>query len=128
MATQAAAGTIGWHDLSVRDAALVRDFYAHVVGWTAEPVAMGDYEDFCMLPPGASTPVAGVCHARGANRDLPAQWLMYIVVPDLDRALETCRRLGGAVLTDVRAAGDGLFAVIKDPAGAVCALYQSVRG
>ena len=34
-------GTIVWCDLTVNDAETVRDFYAAVVGWKAEPVEMG---------------------------------------------------------------------------------------
>lgn len=124
---KAEIGSIGWHDLTVRDAGKVRDFYAKVVGWKAEPVDMGKYDDYCMVPPKGKAPAAGVCHKRGANADMPAQWMMYIVVADLDAALRRTKKLGGKQLTNVRAAGDGTFAVIRDPAGAVCGLYQSGR-
>ena len=118
-------GSIGWHDLTVEHAALVRDFYSKVVGWKAQALPMGGYDDYVMEPASGGIPAAGVCHKRGANADLPAQWLMYIVVEDLDESLSRCQRLGGKQLTDVRAAGDGTFAVIRDPAGAVCGLYQA---
>ncbi len=44
-------GTIGWTDLSVTDAEAMRKFYSEVVGWTADPVDMGGYNDFNMTPP-----------------------------------------------------------------------------
>ena len=69
--------------------------------------------------------VAGVCHARGANADLPSQWLIYITVEDLDQSLADCEELGGEVLVQPRRMGEDRFCVIKDPAGAVCALYES---
>lgn len=116
-------GTIGWHDLTVSDAEGVRDFYAGVAGWTPEPVEMGGYADFNMCA--AGQPVAGVCHARGDNAGMPAQWMMYIVVGDLGSALEKARELGGEVVVEPRGAGGGRFAVIRDPAGAVCGLYQA---
>ena len=62
-------GTITWQDLTVGDAEALRDFYAAVVGWTPEPVKMGDYADFTMKADGE--PIAGVCHARGHNAGLP---------------------------------------------------------
>ena len=34
-------GTIVWWDLTVPDAAAVRDFYARVVGWTSRDHPMG---------------------------------------------------------------------------------------
>jgi hypothetical protein len=39
-----------------------------IAGWVPSPVAVGDYEDYCMTPPGAEQPVAGICHARGQGR------------------------------------------------------------
>jgi predicted enzyme related to lactoylglutathione lyase len=120
-------GTIGWFDLTVPDAKSVRAFYQAVVGWTSSDVSMGDYQDFCMHPPEASSAaVAGICHARGQNAGLPAQWLLYITVADLEASLTTCIENGGEVLSGPRTApGSGQFAVIRDPAGAVAALYQT---
>jgi predicted enzyme related to lactoylglutathione lyase len=117
-------GTVLWRDLTVPDAERVRDFYQQVVGWTSSSVPMGDYSDFNMMPPGSSAPVAGVCHARGPNSDLPAQWLMYIIVDDVDRSAADTVRLGGRVLNGPRAMSGGRVCVIEDPAGAVCALFQ----
>ena len=68
-------GTVGWFDLTVPDAPAVRDFYGAVVGWTASEVPMDGYSDFCMRTPSGKT-VAGVCHERGSNAGLPAQWLL----------------------------------------------------
>ena len=116
-------GTIEWHDLTVDDAESVRDFYAAVVGWEPQAVSMGDYDDFSMLMPGTEQPTAGVCHARGANADLPAQWLMYVRVLSVPDSAARCSALGGKVLTGPTAMGDSEFCVIEDPAGAVLALY-----
>ena len=115
-------GTIAWQDLTVDNAEQLRDFYAAVVGWTATPVHMGGYSDFTMNADGE--PVAGVCHARGGNADLPAQWLLYVTVDDLEHSIRECLRLGGHVVAPARGMGGGRFCVIQDPAGAVCALYQ----
>lgn len=118
-------GAITWIDLTVGAARDVRDFYQDVVGWTAGDVEMGGYSDFTMHPPGGGEPVAGVCHARGPNADLPAHWLIYITVADLDRSLARCRARGGAILVGPKGMGPaGRYAVIRDPAGAVAALIQ----
>jgi predicted enzyme related to lactoylglutathione lyase len=120
----APTGRITWIDLTVPDAERLRDFYADVVGWQAAPVDMGGYADFTMHPPGGA-PVAGVCHAQGPNADLPPAWLIYINVEDLDASLERCRARGGAVLAGPRGMGDfGRYGVIRDPAGAVAALFE----
>lgn len=119
------SGRIGWIDLTAPDAERVRAFYEKVVGWVAGPVAMDGYDDYCMAPDGGSAPVAGICHARGSNAGMPAQWLIYITVDDLDESLRAVVDSGGEVMTPPRDAGDGRFAVIRDPAGAACALYQT---
>jgi hypothetical protein len=98
-------GRGGWIDLTVGDAAALRDFYAAVVGWRSEGVEMGGYQDYCMLPAEGGA-VAGVCHARGANDGLPAQRLIYVTVDDLDESLRRCQARGGALVR------------------AVCALFQ----
>lgn len=117
-------GTIGWFDLTVPDAAKARDFYKSVVGWTTSDVNMGDYTDYSMHPPGGD-PVAGVCHARGPNADLPAIWLMYITVADLEKSVANCQANGGSAITPIRDMGSyGRMVVIRDPAGAMCALIQ----
>ncbi|HEV8201307.1 MAG TPA: VOC family protein [Candidatus Polarisedimenticolia bacterium] len=118
-------GAIAWIDLTVEAAQEVRDFYREVVGWTAGDVEMGGYADFTMHPPGGGDPIAGICHARGANAGLPAQWLIYVTVADLDRSVAKCHARGGSVLVGPRGMGSaGRYAVIRDPAGAVAALIE----
>jgi len=123
-----APGTVGWLDLTVPNADQVRDFYKNVVGWTAEALQMEGYSDYCMAPPAeGAAPIAGICHARGPNTDLPAQWLMYIIVEDLDHSMEQVRLGGGRVIAGPRGQGAARFCVIRDPAGAVAALYEPAK-
>lgn len=122
--TKPRAGSIAWTDLTVADADGLRDFYRAVVGWEPQGVDMGGYQDYSMLPPGSAEPVAGVCHALGVNAGLPAQWLIYLIVDDVDAAAAQAVSLGGAVVHGPRDMGGGRFVVIRDPAGAVCALYR----
>jgi predicted enzyme related to lactoylglutathione lyase len=111
-------GAIAWHDLTVTDAPRLRDFYQAVAGWKPQ-----EFDgDFNMLLPSGEV-VAGICHARGANADIPPQWLIYIVVPDVAAAARKCVELGGKLVNGPRKMGGGDFALIQDPAGAVCALY-----
>ena len=64
-------GEILWMDLTVPNAGEVKEFYAEVIGWVPQPVDVGGYDDYNMLPPESQEPVAGVCYARGVNADLP---------------------------------------------------------
>jgi predicted enzyme related to lactoylglutathione lyase len=118
-------GEIMWHDLTVPNADEVRAFYEAVAGWRSEAVAMDGYDDHCMLPRLGNAPVAGVCHALGTNANLPPQWLMYVVVDDLEERSARAVELGGAVVDGPREVGGGTMAVVRDPAGAVVALWQA---
>ena len=121
-------GQIGWIDLTVPDAPALRDFYQGVAGWTYSPVQMGEYQNFCMFPPGNPQPVAGICHTRGGHEGFPPVWLIYITVDDLDLGIRRCHELGGKLLRPTTAMGPrGRFCVIEDPAGAVCALYEAAK-
>jgi uncharacterized protein len=116
-------GHVTWRDLTVPNADAVRDFYAAVVGWKPDPCDMGGYSDYSMLAPDGEC-IAGVCHARGVNADIPPQWLMYVNVENLERSISECKTHGGSVLVAPRGVMGGQMCVIRDPAGAVCALYQ----
>ena len=119
-------GTIAWFDLTVPNAEEVRDFYAAVAGWTAAPVSMGEYADFNMMRDGSEAPVAGICHARGTNASQPPFWMMYIIVADLDASIAAATERGGQIVVGPKKAEpQARYCVIRDPAGAVAALFQS---
>ena len=118
-------GGITWMDLTVENATAVKEFYREVVGWNVTDVDMGGYSDYCMNEPQTDKTVAGICHARGQNAKLPAVWLVYINVDDVDKSAAKCIELGGAVISEIRSyGGQGRYCVIRDPAGAVAALFE----
>ena len=120
-------GSVAWRDLTVDDAAAVRDFYAEVVGWSASEVDMGGYTDYELRTP-AGDIAAGICHARADNAELPPVWLIYVIVEDLDASLSAVRAGGGEVEGPVRGGeGEDRWAVIRHPAGAALALYEPAR-
>jgi len=119
-----AVGAVIWTDLTVKNAAEIKDFYSQVVGWTASPHDMGDYHDFDIKTPGQDQIVAGICHARGPNANIPAQWMIYILVEDVEESARRCQALGGRIVDGPRAMGGGRFCIIQDPAGAVAALID----
>tara|TARA_R110000737_G_scaffold345990_1_gene375242 strand:- start:1115 stop:1495 length:381 start_codon:yes stop_codon:yes gene_type:complete len=119
-------GTMAWLDLSVGNADEVKSFYQDVIGWKSENITMGDYDDYAMLEPNNNEAVAGVCHAQGVNKDLPPAWLPYFLVADIEASIATVEAKGGALVTQIKSMGSDKYAVIKDPAGAVCAIYQKI--
>ena len=117
-------GKIGWIDMTVENATDTRDFYATVVGLKPDDVDMGGYSDYNMTMPSNGEAVAGICHARGSNSDLPPGWLIYFVVEDVAASAAACVANGGQLRFEPRALDGGTFCVIEDPNGAVAALYQ----
>ena len=119
-------GQIEWLDLTVNDdASRVKNFYSSVVGWKSDDVDMGSYSDYSIHTPEGRDTVAGICHARGPNANLPSQWLVYVRVASVQESADTCKRLGGEVLDGPRRMGGSNFCVIKDPEGAVMALLSN---
>ena len=125
--TKPKVGAVAWTDLTVKPAAKVSEFYAAVVGWKVTEMEMGGYADYGMSRPADDEMVAGVCHARGQNAKLPPQWLIYINVADLEASLVQCRKFGGKVICPARQMSGGRMAVVRDPAGAVAALFEPPR-
>ncbi|MCW8108795.1 VOC family protein [Alteromonas ponticola] len=113
-----------WCDITVEDAEALANFYKIVMGWSAEPYNMGDYDDYVMKDSKGNV-VGGICHAKGANESYPTGWIQYFTVADLTKSLKEVLRSGGEQIGDVRSHGDAQFCVIKDPSGAYCALYQA---
>lgn len=117
-------GKIIWQDLTVDNAEEVKNFYCEVVGWEFDNHSQGEYNDFNMKNSDTQEVVAGICHKRGPLVNLPAQWLNYVTVENLETSLEKCTSLGGQIVDGPKAMGKAQFAVIQDPAGAYMVLYQ----
>ena len=118
-----------WTEITVENAEDLRDFYTQVFGWTVQDVEMedgnGKYVDYAMVDKDGDG-VSGVCHKRGVNKDMPAQWIVYFTVDDLSKSVETCTLLGGKVLKEIKNDdGNLMFVLIEDPTGAVIGVLQS---
>jgi hypothetical protein len=121
-------GEIVWVDLTVPDAAGVREFYLSVTGWDSHEFKMGDYSDYVVATPGKNQTVAGLVHARGENADLPPYWLIYVKVKSLEESIKAARASGGEILAGPKNLGDARFCVLKDPAGAVFGIIEGEAG
>ncbi len=117
-------GEIVWVDLTVPDATKVREFYLSVTGWESDEIKMGDYNDYMIKTPRKKDTVAGLCHAKGANAGLPAAWLIYIKVRNLDASMAAAKAKGGQVLAGPKQFGASRFCVLRDPAGAAFAVIE----
>ena len=116
-------GAILWQDLTVKNAEPIKNFYMDVIGWKSTIQNMGDYDDFNIQSENGDT-IAGICHANGANKNIPPFWLLYIKVENVNDSIFKCIELGGKVIDGPRFMGKNNFAVLEDPQGAVFAIIE----
>lgn len=121
-------GSIVSTDLTVGNTAETLNFYQQVIGWGAEGLPMqdeeGEYEDY-VTKDAQGNWIGGICHRRGPNADLPAGWIIYIAVADVDTSLQRCVALGGKILKRSLAEdGSVHYGVIQDPNGAIMGLVK----
>lgn len=119
-------GKIAWLDIAVPDAAAALDFYRQVIGWGIQEVAMQDdgedYVDYAVLDANGDG-AAGICWARGGNRDFPQVWTIYVPVGDLKESVRIAEELGGTVIKQQSGEDGGfVYAVVRDPVGAYIGL------
>src|SRR5688572_21354057 len=90
-------GRFVWHDLMTRDVAAARRFYGDLLGWRFEDVKRGDRP--YVLARSGSDPVAGIVDITHYP-DAGAQWISFMAVEDVDKAVGVVKSAGGTVLLD----------------------------
>jgi hypothetical protein len=116
-------GSLIWNELTVRDPTAVSSFYERVFGWTGETTPMGDMEYTTFHRDGEQ--VAGMVQMTDAwPPEIPAHWMVYFAVDDVDAAAARAAELGGAVSVPPTEIPVGRFAVLNDPAGAVFSVIR----
>ncbi|MBA3422261.1 MAG: VOC family protein [Thermoleophilaceae bacterium] len=122
-------GTFSWVDLATTDAAAAKAFYGGLFGWEGEDMPAGDAGTYTMLRK-VGREVAGLYELEAQMREqgIPPHWTSYVTVADVDASATRAEELGGTVLAgpfDVMEAGR--MASVRDPQGAVIALWQAGR-
>lgn len=122
-------GAICWNELHTRDEAVASRFYPAVIGWTAHacPAAPGSMKYTEWVRPDGAHVGGMAAMPAGVPKEVPANWMIYINVPDVDAACTKATTLGGRVITpgfDVPHVGR--LAVIADPSGAVFSVIKGV--
>lgn len=112
-----------WHDLTVEDAESVKDFYTEILGLRSEAVDMGDYNDYNMINENDEI-VAGICHKRGVNSNIPSQWMNYFTVTNIEDKLNKVEKLGGKIISPLNPDSEYKMAIIQYNAGAFIALFE----
>jgi len=121
-------GRFVWYELSTSDPAAAQRFYKAFMGWGTQAFEeTGGGPPYTMWTNGEK-PVGGVWQLSEelATKGVPPHWLPYVGTDDVDETVAEATQLGGSVVvppTDIP--NMGRFAVLKDPQGAVFAIYKS---
>jgi predicted enzyme related to lactoylglutathione lyase len=110
-----------WNELGTRNLDAAKRFYAAVFGWGAEGA---DYVEWQL----DGKRIGGCIHLDqfGVPAEVPANWLAYFDVANLDETVQRVESLGGTVNVPPRDIPEvGRFAVVADPQGAVFAVFSS---
>lgn len=110
---------VHWNELQTTDAKAAKDFYTKLFGWKTEPFGEGmDYT--ILLSEGKG--FGGIMQVPKPG--MPAMWLGYIVVKNVDATVAKLTALGGKVCAppfDIPHVGR--LAVVQDPQGATFGVH-----
>ncbi|MFF5446794.1 VOC family protein [Streptomyces sp. NPDC012888] len=120
-------GAYCWTEVYTRARDAVDTFYAQVFGYVPQDQDDAGIEYRTWSPPGSKpgpeTAVVGRSLITDAFPEyLPAHFLVYFAVADVDASAATVRRLGGRVTADPFDTPYGRIAVVTDDQGAAFAL------
>lgn len=118
-------GMFCWVDLTATDYDGSIAFYGKVFGWTHEDTGPGGGGRYGMFAHDGQI-VAGIGEVP-PGAPLPAVWNNYVASDDVRASVAKAKALGAEVIFDAyeTPTGSGCLAYVKDPTGAVVALWQA---
>lgn len=113
-------GKFVWYELTSPDAPTARRFFADVFGWNARDGQIPGL-DYSLIS-AAGVDIAGL---MGQQEGMPAAWLGYICVDDIDAAFASAVKAGATPILPVNPIpGVGRFAILIDPTGAAVGFLE----
>jgi predicted enzyme related to lactoylglutathione lyase len=121
------AGEFCWNELACANVQAAKDFYSKVFGWKFMDSPMGE-TTYTMIKLNDKD-VGGIwAIPKDQQKQIPPHWMAYILVQNLDEALEKAKKNGANIVKPATNAGDfGRFGIIQDPTGAHIALWQTLK-
>ena len=117
--------TWSWNELVTRDLGTALEFYTEVFGWNYDATDMpnGTYH---VVEGGEHGGLAGAMDMpEGMPEQVPAHWLVYFAVADVEAARAQAEQLGGHItFGPMKAPGVGTIVNVLDPQGAAFAMMQ----
>lgn len=121
-------GEASWHELMTTDMPAAMRFYQDVFGWQpSEAMDMGEMGTYQMFnrPHGM---IGGMMNKPPEMADVPPNWQIYFLVPDITEAVERIKANGGKVLNGpMEVPGGDRVLNAMDPQGAAFSLHAKAR-
>lgn len=115
-------GRACWNELLTTDDVAAQKFYSALLGWKEEPKDMGPMGIYRVQVLGGQQ-AAGIM--KNPMNGAPSAWLVYFLAPELAHATKRAKELGAQPLMENTPIPDvGAFSMLRDPVGAVFALFQ----
>jgi predicted enzyme related to lactoylglutathione lyase len=111
-------GAMCWNELATPDFEAAQAFYAGLFGWSFEPFEGSEMTYFAIKNGDANN--GGM---RAPQPGEPPHWLVYFATEDTDGSLAKAQEQGGSPLGPAIDLPMGRIGVVRDPEGAVFALY-----
>ncbi len=108
-------GSTTWSELYSPNARQAREFYAALLGASADPLPGG--LEYYVLKQGDKM-LGGIMQIDPARGNFRAQWITYFAVVDTDKAVATATEHGGKDMGTTDDSPFGRLAALADPAGA----------
>jgi predicted enzyme related to lactoylglutathione lyase len=121
-------GQFVWHELMTTDAKAAAGFYSKVAKLKTQPAP---FEKTYTMLVGSGQPMGGLMVLAGdaTAQGTPPGWLSYIGTADVDETTRKAESLGAKVVKAPAPVPDGgRFAILRDPQGAVFAIYGYAQG
>lgn len=114
-------GSVAWHELYTPNAKAARDFYAALLGATAESM-FGNME-YYVLKHGEAQ-LGGIMQIDPSWGNMQAQWVSYFAVSNADETVSTAVKHGGKQMGNIDDSPFGRLAALMDPNGAIFKVIQ----
>ena len=115
-------GYFSWNELLTTDVEGASAFYSGLLGWTTTPFSP-EYTLFNK----AGQSVGGLMKAPRPG--MPAQWVAYVSVEDVDATTAKATQLGGQIVLPPMDVPDvGRIAVLLDPQNAPFGIFKPLAG
>ena len=116
--------TLAWNELMTRDLGAATRFYGAVFGVGFEDLPDTPPGDYQIIKVGENI-AGGMWSMTGeVPAGMPASWMVYFALDDVDAGFERAKELGGELLREPTDSPYGRFAPVRDPQGAVFTLIR----